>query len=105
MTTMTLDITTVDRLRGDVFLQYPDAAEAQNVFTRISVWLTRGDQVLVYENRDLGSLDIGTHIYLSYGSTAAQLDTELFPEPPTTMPSLGALIGWRYQLVGVVSDD
>lgn len=66
-------------------------------------WLERGDGIAVYENQELGHPDNGVKVFVSFGSPAAQLETE---EPPRTLPdgllAEGLLngINWRYQLIG-----
>jgi len=67
-------------------------------FAIINRWLARNDGVAVYENQDLGHPDIGRRQFVSYGSKAAQIETD---EPPQRMPDIGGAINWRYQLVGV----
>ena len=65
-------------------------------------WLKRGDGVAVYENIALDSSGLGHRIFMSFGSKAAQLEMAV---PPTRCPDIGNLIGWKYQLVGVVQKD
>lgn len=101
----TLDITSSEALRTDIHQQYPFFSEAESVLSRVNSWISRGDNVLVYENRDLGHPHIGDHIYVSYGGVNAQIERSQFPEPPQSLPDIGGIIGWRYQLVGVVSGD
>ena len=64
----------------------------------VNRWLTRGDGIAIYQNVDLGSFSVGHRKFVSFGSTAAQLETET---PPTTLPDIGNQIGWRYELQGV----
>jgi hypothetical protein len=64
----------------------------------VNRWLTRGDGVAIYRNHDLGSRDVGHVKATSYGSPAAQLETDT---PPQTLPDIGHSINWRYQLEGV----
>lgn len=76
---------------------------AETVRPAIIRFLARGDTFCVYRNADLGHPDIGCPQGCSYGSEAAQLTRTQFPDgPPTTMPDIGSIIGWRYQLVGIV---
>jgi hypothetical protein len=63
---------------------------------KLNAWLARGDGVAVYENHDLGHPELGRIVCLSFGSTGAVFEGE----PPSRMPDLPQLIGWRYQLVG-----
>jgi hypothetical protein len=64
-------------------------------------WLARGDGIGVYENHDLGHPDIGHKQFVSFGSAAAQLETD---DPPTRLPDIGGRINWRYSLVGTHRD-
>lgn len=64
----------------------------------VNRWLARGDGIAIYENVDLGSPDVGHRKFVSYGSTAAQLETET---PPSRLPDIGDQIHWRYYLQGV----
>lgn len=59
-------------------------------------WLGRGDGIAVYENQELGHPELGHKQFVSYGSSAAQLETD---EPPTILPDIGGRINWRYCLV------
>jgi hypothetical protein len=95
---ITLDVTTFEQLKVDMARHEYSAAH----ITLVETWIARGDQVLVYENRDLGHIAVGQHIYVSYGGERAQIERTQFPEPPVKLPDVGGLIGWRYQLVGVV---
>lgn len=63
----------------------------------VNRWLERGDGIAVYQNQDFGSPQLGEKKYVSFGSTAAQLETE---EPPQRLPDIGGAINWRYWLVG-----
>lgn len=71
------------------------AAELRAFIRRVH---SRGDTVVAYRNEDLGHPDLGSYATLSHGSAAAQLEATQYPEPPTTLPDIGGLIGWRYQL-------
>lgn len=83
---------TVEQLRSEV-------TSGMDIIER---WLERGDGCAVYENVAFDSGDFGHRIYLSFGSAAAQLEME---EPPTRMPDIGGIIGWKYQLKDTVSAD
>lgn len=74
-----------------------DAAE---VLITVGRWLARGDGAAVYRNQDMGNRDLGQVTVASYGSPAAQLETA---EPPATLPDIGGVIGWRYQLEATYS--
>lgn len=64
----------------------------------VNRWLERGDGIAVYENHDLGHPELGHRQFLSYGSPAAQFETD---EPPQRLPDFPQKINWRYTLVGV----
>jgi hypothetical protein len=64
----------------------------------VNRWLTRGDGVAVYRNEDLGSRNVGHCQFVSFGSPAAQLETDT---PPQRLPDIGSSINWRYQLAGI----
>lgn len=68
-----------------------------DAFALINRWLARGDGAAVYENHDLGHPEVGHVQITSYGSSAAQLETD---EPPSRLPDIGGQINWRYQLIG-----
>lgn len=65
---------------------------------RVNVWLGRGDGLAVYQNQDMSHPALGEIQLVSYGSPAAQLETD---DPPTRLPDIGRAINWRYQLVAV----
>lgn len=62
-------------------------------------WITRGDGVAIYRNMDLGHRDNGALKIASFGSSLAQIETDE-EHLPTTLPDIGGVINWRYQLVG-----
>lgn len=66
--------------------------------TAMEKWLARGDGIAVYENHDLGHPELGHRQLLSYGSEAAQLETDT---PPERLPDFPGTINWRYTLIGV----
>lgn len=70
--------------------------------TRMNEWLARGDGIAVYENQDLGHPEIGDKRFVSYGSEAAQLETE---EPPKQLPDTTTSINWRYCLIGTYKGE
>lgn len=74
----------------------PAAIEAVNR------WIRRGDGVAVYENKDLGHPALGHKIFVSFGSTEAQLEVEEPPErlPDGLAPDTTGGINWRYCLIG-----
>lgn len=60
-------------------------------------WLARGDGIAVYEGHAFDRSDFGERRYVSFGSTAAQLEVE---QPPQTLPDIGNQINWAFQLIG-----
>lgn len=68
----------------------------------INRWLARGDGAAVYENHDLGHPMAGHIQVASYGSDAAQLETD---DPPERLPDIGHQINWRYMLIGTYRGD
>lgn len=85
-----------ERFRAYVTERYED--QAPEVFALVDRWLARGDGAAVYENHDLGHPEMGAPKIVSYGSPAAQLETDELPERlPDGLPA-GA-INWRYQLI------
>lgn len=66
----------------------------------LPTWFERGDGVAVYQNSDLGHPELGDVVLTSYGSHAAQLETDI---PPWRLPDglRGNQINWRYTLQGV----
>lgn len=76
----------------------------------------RDDGIAVYVNNDLGHPDIGQWQVVSYGSSAAQLETYAlegaYPDIqlnhqhgkntlPLTLPDIGGRINWRYSLEAI----
>ena len=64
---------------------------------QVNRWLARGDGVAVYRNVAGDSRDFGHRQFASYGSPAAQLETEI---PPERLPDIGSQVNWRYALEG-----
>ena len=77
--------------------------EVMEVNETISRWLSRGDEVLVYQNVELAHPEAGHVQLVSYGSGFATIQQSVFERPPTTMPDFPGRINWRYQLIGIVS--
>jgi len=69
---------------------------------KVRRWLERGDGVACYENVALDSVRLGHRQYVSFGSSAAQLETS---KPPDRMPDIGGSINWPYMLMDVVWPD
>ena len=61
-------------------------------------WLKRGDGIAVYRNMAMDSANFGFRKFVSFGSTAAQLETDA---PPQRLPDIGSEINWAYQLEAV----
>lgn len=70
--------------------------------SKMNEWLKRGDGIAVYENQDLGHPELGDKKFLSYGSEAAQLETDT---PPEQLPDTKQSINWRYRLIGIYKGD
>ena len=82
-----------------------------NVFTRdemrkllesdcwpqVDRWLMRGDGIAVYENADLSSFSVGERKFVSFGSPAAQIESDVCPD---RLPDIGGQINWRYRFIG-----
>jgi len=85
------------------FKTMAEAGMAEESWPMAEKWLARGDGVAVYENVALDSAQLGHRVFLSYGSKKAQLEMET---PPVRCPDIsGVVIGWKYQLVGVVRPE
>lgn len=69
----------------------------------ISGWLQRNDEVLVYQNAELGHPELGHVVLISYGSSFASLPRKTYERPPTTLPDFPGKINWRYTLIGIVT--
>jgi hypothetical protein len=82
------------QLKDYVTRQYEEYAP--QVMSKINRWLQRGDGVAIYENHDLSHPDLGQCQIVSFGSPAAQLETDV---PPEILPDIGSAINWRYVLV------
>jgi len=59
-------------------------------------WLDRGDGIALYENCDLGSMNLSHKQWVSFGSDKARIQGEA----PVRMPDIGSKINWAYTLVG-----
>lgn len=77
----------------------PEAAEwLSATLRRMNGWIGRGDGIAVYTNEDLGHSQLGDKRFVSFGSPAAQLETDT---PPAVLPDgIGGGINWRYTLTG-----
>jgi hypothetical protein len=84
---------TAGQLHAYIGRQY--LAEAASVIKQVNRWLRRGDGVAIYENQELGHPELGWPRLVSYGSSAAMLETD---EPPQRLPDTPTLINWRYRL-------
>lgn len=65
-------------------------------------WIQRGDGIAIYENQDLGHRELGDKRFVSFGSAAAQLETDT---PPKQLPDTRTSINWRYVLIGTYKGD
>lgn len=87
-----------DTFRDNLSEHYGPATT--DVLEKIAPWLARGDGVAVYEDRDLSSPGLGDWKVTSFGSAAAQLETD---QPPMHLPDgVGGenAVNWRFVLVG-----
>lgn len=85
-----------DRERFHDFVSDEYGDQAPETIVLVERWIARGDGAAVYRNHDLGHPDVGAPKIVSYGSPAAQLETD---EPPEQLPDIGGQINWRYRLV------
>ncbi len=69
--------------------------ESQAVIGQISKWIDRGDGAAIYRNEAFDHSQFGTVQIVSYGSSAAQIESD---EPPKMMPNIGNAINWPYCL-------
>lgn len=86
---------TADDMLKLISEQYGDAAAS--VVGKVNAWLARGDGIAVYQNEDLGHPHVGQCKLISFGSPAAQLETDM---PPVQLPDMTGQINYRYQLAG-----
>jgi len=76
---------------------------AATAIPQVNAWLQRGDGIAFYVNSDLGSPDAGDLRMISYGSAAAQIESN---DVPTTLPDgIGGSVNWRYQLEAIYRGD
>jgi hypothetical protein len=88
---------TADTFRAYVDKQYGSPMTG-DILTQVQHWLDRGDGAAAYENQELGHPGLGECRIVSYGSPAAQLETDT---PPEQLPDMGGNVNWRYRLAGV----
>ncbi len=92
------DVVTSLRKWGGVDDTPESVAWLNNVVDQMNTWLGRGDGIAVFENQDMGHPDLGDRRFVSFGSPAAQLETDT---PPDRLPDgVGGTVNWRYGLVG-----
>lgn len=92
------DIIEALRTWGGVDESVQGAAWLAATIGQMNTWLARGDGIAVYTNEDLGHPGLGDKRFMSYGSVAAQLETDA---PPSVLPDgLGGGVNWRYTLTG-----
>lgn len=93
-----------DQLLADLAIQWVDEEDGEqrlaSSIRTVNTWLERGDGVAIYENQDLGHWALGHKIFLSFGSTDAQIErsSDLPASCPIELPH--GMMAWRYQLVG-----
>lgn len=91
---------TRDEITGYITREF--GTYAREATPKVNVWLARGDGIAVYVDHDLSHPQMGTTKMYSYGSPAAQLETD---DPPVRLPDIGGAINWRYQLEGTYRGD
>lgn len=88
---------------GDDIDVIGDGAEmVRSVTAQMNKWLERGDGVAVYENQDLGHYKLGDKQFVSFGSSAAQLEVDT---PPAQLPDTPTSINWRYALIATYKGE
>ncbi len=70
---------------------------APHVIAQVHTWITAGDGVAIYTNREIGNPEMGYPQLLRYGPGAT------FKEPPERLPDTATEINWRYVLTGTYS--
>jgi hypothetical protein len=105
---MTTTTFTADDLLGFLAIDHMDEDDADALISRdlrkMNSWLERGDGLAVYENHDLGHPALGHKVYLSFGSPAAQIESDDLPQfCPVNLPH--GLMAWRYVLVGTLQGE
>ena len=73
--------------------------EGQENQTIVRRWLDRGDGCAVYVNAAFDHSQFGHRKFVSFGSSAAQLETDV---PPQRLPDIGNTINWPYVLESTV---
>lgn len=96
----TIEHWTRDQLAGFVTSYWGE--DAGDVMRLVDRWLARGDGAAIYRNHDLSSTGAGQPQIVSYGSPAAQLETDI---PPAQLPDIGGSVNWRYQLDAVCHNE
>ena len=64
----------------------------------VTSWLDRGDGVACYENKAFDHSWFGHKKFISFGSSAAQIERD---EPPEQLPDIGRTINWPYWLIAI----
>lgn len=77
-------------------IQVVEELRVLGALEQVNGWLARGDGIAVYEAQAFDRSDFGTRQYVSFGSSAAQLETD---DPPAQLPDIGGQINWPYRLV------
>jgi hypothetical protein len=85
----------------DLLTDEADERYTDQAIALVRAWFARDDGAALYRNVDLGHPEVGHTKVVSWGSLAAQIETDVRGEttPPKTLPDIGNDINWRYQLV------
>lgn len=75
---------------------------ADRAKNQIRNWLRRGDKAAIYQNMDLASSRSGHIKIVSYGSPAAQIETDA---PPVRLPDTEKEANWAYQLIAICTKE
>ena len=72
----------------------------EGALATVERWLERGDGVACYQNQAMDSSQLGHRKFVSYGSAAAQLETDANGgKLPERLPDIGNQIHWAYTLI------
>jgi hypothetical protein len=102
---MTVTELTTDDLLAELGVLFVDDEDGEELLAaavrNVNRWIERGDGVAIYENHDLGHPHLGDKRFISFGSSAAQLEIPREELPERLPDGIGGDINWRYLLVAV----